>query len=348
MKNHKNRGAVLILSLWVLLFLGFITLLLGRSVRQQILAVKKIEDRQKIRDVSDAGMLFMLNNIVDYFKQKEEKNADSLNEKWADNPDLYKKIQHGAGDFSFEYKSIDNITGSGKLCYGVMDEERKLNINYANSEDLGRLLVNEASLDKNEAYNLAGAIIDWRDTDDILYNKDSMLSEKDYYRSKECNFSVQNTFFVNIEELLFVCGMDLNVFFKIRDYITVYGNNAVNINTASRVVLKAIGLSDYIADNIIWYRCGTDKIEGTVDDNIFYDKMSIVADLEKYCDLSKDDKRELNHLAATSFLDTKSNTFTILCTARIDSSVSQGKTICVINKSGQIRYWGYKLIKGVE
>ena len=51
------------------------------------------------------------------------------------------------------------------------------------------------------------------------------------------------------------------------DYITIYGEGLVNINTAGQVILIALGLSESSVQDIITYRDGPDGKPATQDDH---------------------------------------------------------------------------------
>jgi len=57
--------------------------------------------------------------------------------------------------------------------------------------------------------------------------------------------------FSSINELFLVEGMDKEKFMQFKDLITVYGTGKININTASRAVLLALGLDSETADIIL-------------------------------------------------------------------------------------------------
>ena len=96
-------------------------------------------------------------------------------------PDTFKDISIGDAAFSVSYELTGHSSGSRQL-WGMVDEERKLNVNTVRLGDLKRLIQVVLSVDDIEAQELAASIIDWRD-------KDSMLSlplgsaEDPYYRN---------------------------------------------------------------------------------------------------------------------------------------------------------------------
>ncbi len=130
----------------------------------------------------------------------------------------------------------------------VEDQNSKFNINsivYPNG------LTNEkalSSLKKLFEYlkinsDLPLIIADWIDPDSEPRLSDSENSSK-------------NTFLWCVDELRFIEGIDNNIFKAISPYITVYGNNEININTAELPVLVSLNsdMTEDLAKRIIYYR----------------------------------------------------------------------------------------------
>ena len=80
-------------------------------------------------------------------------------------------------------------------------------------------------------------------------------------------------------------GLDEEIFSKIKDLITVYGNGRVNINTAKAEVLKALGFDNDLVRIIEEFRKGADGEELTEDDGIFENVHSIIDNLRSFTPL---------------------------------------------------------------
>jgi hypothetical protein len=223
-----------------------------------------------------------------------------------------------------------------------VDEERKINLNYAGKDSLKRLFVKMTDLKDDEADQLASSVIDWRDADNVLYNEEQGLGEKDDYRRSGYAYGPRNSHFASPEELLLVKGMGPDIFLRVRKYVTVFSNGRVNINTASLPVLVSLGLNEELARKVISFRAGMDRTEGTIDDNTFYSADSILETLSGYYPLSAIDVDELTKTVAGGIVDTRSGTFNALCTSELDRGKANGKIVCIFDKSGNIRYWGYR------
>jgi type II secretory pathway component PulK len=151
------------------------------------------------------------------------------------------------------------------------------------------------------------------------------------YRAKNSNFDV-------LEELLLIKGVNNNIFEKLKDYITIYGDGRVNINTASKPVLLALGLKDSTVDKILAFRSGEDEVEATCDDNVFDLMNNIVPKFSGFCFLSVADSAQLQAVAE-SYLCTTSNYFMIYSTAQTNNGRSFRHIVSVIDRLGNVFYW---------
>jgi len=156
--------------------------------------------------------------------------------------------------------------GRGKFIFSLTDEEAKININSAGLETLARL----------------------PDLDEVMAQK--------IYKLKIDLGGAFNA----IEELLLIDGFREEYFEKIKNYITIYGDGLVNVNTAPATVLGILGLNEDVISSIIDFRAGTDGKEGTEDDDEFTSKEA----LKSYKGFSEIQKSEI--LRVESLLKTSS------------------------------------------
>jgi len=92
--------------------------------------------------------------------------------------------------------------------------------------------------------NLAVAVADWMDADDIPLNASSV--ESAYYESLSTPYRAANHPLISVNELLRVKGFDRNALSVLRPYVTALPTRTpINVNTASPEVLAALveGLS---------------------------------------------------------------------------------------------------------
>jgi len=105
----------------------------------------------------------------------------------------------------------------------VTDERGKLDLNVADENTLFNLFVNNG-MDPSAAEQLAAAVLDWRDPDDIERVNGAEL---DAYLNAGLAVGPANRSFLVCEELLQVLGMPYELYRNIEPGITVYSSSAV-------------------------------------------------------------------------------------------------------------------------
>jgi general secretion pathway protein K len=89
-----------------------------------------------------------------------------------------------------------------------------------------------------QALQLAHAVVDWRDSDDLLHMHGA---EDDDYRSAGIQWTSRDADFERIEELQYVFGMTGNVYRAVLPYVTVYsGQSAFDIEAAPEFLINAL------------------------------------------------------------------------------------------------------------
>jgi type II secretory pathway component PulK len=317
----------------VLCLLSTFAVVLGYGVRQKLGLVNTLEVRDKLHYVAKAGV----KKAIAELKNTSVKTYDTFRDEWSNNPAAFSNISVGDGQASVSYEYFDDNAKAARTLYGLIDEERKININKADPQTLERLFRIVLKMEEPEAQELSASIVDWRDSDEGSANA-STGAEDSYYMNLQYPYEAKDADFEVLEELLLVKGMNDNVFEKVKDYITVYGDGKVNINTASASVLAALGLSDDILDKLLSYRSGEDKELGTPDDNVFDTSSNIVPVLSQAFHLSDSQVAQLSSVAAKS-LGTSSSNFMIKSIGRLLNRKAALEVTCVTDRQGKILYW---------
>ena len=148
--------------------------------------------------------------------------------------------------------------GDGECSITITEENSRLNVNLlkdkngkldrTRTEQLLRLidLLNREQTDHSHiGYSLVSSIIDWTDSDDEVTNlpfiqHENMGAESSYYNKLQVPYRCKNSLLDTTEELLLVRGITQEVFERICDYVTVYGDGKININSASRQVIECL------------------------------------------------------------------------------------------------------------
>jgi len=292
MNPLAQKGATSIIALWILAILT--VLAVGFAYRMSLelkLSGYQLE-RLKATYLARTG----INRAIYELERDTTLNCDALNEPWGNNPEAFREVLVGDGTYTVSYSWTES---EEKERYGLIDEERKININLASPQVLKGLfsLIAERISSPIDAAELAACVQDWRDPDSTESEPNG--AEEAYYQSLEEPYHCKNGSFQTIEELLLVKGMTPEIFSAAQDLITVYGDGKVNINTASREVLEALGIGEELTDKILGFRRGEDNLLGTEDDGFFRvaDYSQIKAALNGFGELSPEELAQLPYLS---------------------------------------------------
>jgi general secretion pathway protein K len=271
--------------LWTLFILGALAIAINSYVWPQLNFAGKFRDRTKALYAAKAGAKIAIAQVV----QDKDTGFDSLKDPW------YSVYE---GDVS---------QGDTSFSVSVEDEERKININKASQAVLKNVFVFSAKADEPVASEIAASIIDWRDADDKPLENGA---ETSYYAGMEPPYPCKNADFQVLDELLQVRGMTREIFDASKEYLTVYGLGAVNINTCGTQVLRSLGASEDLAKKIIAYRKGPDGEEGTEDDKVFDNISGVVQALSKSGGFSSQELSQVAGMIAAGSMTVRSDNFT--------------------------------------
>ena len=335
-----RSGSILIVCFFVLVMLSIFTLTVGYTMRQKIQVLSRLDARQKLRLIGDAGVQKALYTLLRY--REHSFIHDSLGQSWSQNDAEFKGIGVGDGQFSVFYepavpKGEKPLPGETPKRYGLVDEERKININSVKSpEVLTRLFKEVAGIEEDESSALVDSVRDWRDEDD---DTSSSGAESRYYKDLIPPYVPRNGKLVTLAELLWVKGMTPEIYKKILPYITLDSSGQVNLNTASKPVLAAVGFPPSLCDKIVAFRNGHDKLEGTEDDRFFPYLASVVQSLANASYLDDNAKLILKTMIDSGAITVRSQNFTAQVFARLKYGVQSLRVVAVFNDKGVIKRW---------
>lgn len=241
-KTQRN-GFVLIVVLCMIIMLAVILFGFNAESRRNLSVVDGSKKSAQALNCARAGLNITIATIRNTDAQPENKTLQNL-------------LSEGK---TFD---IDN----GTCSIAVFKESGKLNINFLKDKDgkLNRmridqllrlidLLNREFDNDSIISYDIVPSIIDWADHDDevtylpFIKNKNSG-AESSYYSQLKKPYICRNGPFSTIQELLLVKGVTTQIFDRLRNYITVHGDEKIDINYASKHVIKS--LSEEMDDSL--------------------------------------------------------------------------------------------------
>jgi general secretion pathway protein K len=218
----RHKGLALVLVLWVLSLLTIMAGSFALSMRREASIISGIKNNAQAAAVAESGI--------------------TLAEMMLLNPDPNKRWR--ADGSIYQINSADS-----KVRIRLLSETGKIDINKADQILLQGLMSN-APVDEDQQSRLVGAILDWRDRDDLVHIDGA---EKKEYQDAGLNYHPQNKPFQTIEELQLVLGMNESVFKWIEELVTVYsGQPQVAMQEATKEVLQVIpGLDMDLVDSYL-------------------------------------------------------------------------------------------------
>jgi competence ComEA-like helix-hairpin-helix protein len=158
-----------------------------------LLVVKNYGDRIQAHYLAVAGIEKAKALLYQDARQRTRSGRNHSGELF-DSPDSFRDVRLGRGQFSVFHRARPDEGGS--LLYGVSDEESRLNVNTASSNELSALY--------QMTPDVVAAIMDWRDEDNAVSPGGA---EAEYYLSLQPPYLPRNGPLPTIRELLMVRGV---------------------------------------------------------------------------------------------------------------------------------------------
>ncbi|MCA9394126.1 MAG: general secretion pathway protein GspK [Candidatus Omnitrophica bacterium] len=335
---QQRRGSILILTLWVLVFLTVFAVNIGLRIRQRVTLVSRIEDRSQLHRAARAGVKKAIAVLRRDLAQHAQIYTSAGKSARHNNIGDFKDLPIGGRTVNVSYR--EGPADSEGLQFGLRDEERKINLNRMNRIVLRNIITLAAGVEEDRAAILAEAVIEWREygqTQAEGFNSEGFYGTLEYpYEIKDFDLEV-------IDELLLVRGFTPAILERLRPFVTLYGDGQVNINTASRTVLRALGLSPEVADKLLFVRRGVDETEATKDDYIFYKTFDVASEMAAFIELQPDEIAQLDALNGQRLIKTNSRYFEIQSRAYADPQRPERVVTAVYDSvDNLVVYWREK------
>jgi general secretion pathway protein K len=215
----------LVLVLWVISLLTVMAGSFALSMRRETAITMGIKNNALALAVAESGVAIAELMLL---------NPDQ-NQRWRADGSIY-----------------EIIGGDAKIRVRLLSEAGKVDINDADQVLLEALMAIIPSEAEQKA-KLVGAIIDWRDADDLIHSDGA---EKNDYKQAGLSYQPSNKPFQTLEELQLVLGMNEAIFLQLEPLITVYSGQAtVSVQQAAKEVLQIIpGLDTSLIDTYMTAR----------------------------------------------------------------------------------------------
>lgn len=262
---RKNRGTILIISLWIATILVAFCISIAYRANLGLRMTKLYRNRLKAGAICE-GALFRI--IQEKIEHDETDGVDYFAESWSNKMDedaeeegalYFQDVKLGEGVFTISYDYLESIDGYPRTFYGMQDEQSKFNLNKIEGREVQFKALLEQVKIGLDTESITLEIKKWMNDHDGRINS---LGELEHIEglNKEIlyTYDADGDGVVNSYEI------------GILDYVTLYGDDdsKINVNTTSKEMLLALGFKDEHADFIIDERLGADLIFGTEDDGI--------------------------------------------------------------------------------
>jgi general secretion pathway protein K len=257
-----DRGIAIVIVLWVVLVLSLLISGFAFTMHVETQVASYARKELKAEMLARSGIEVARMQLIVGALSPTNSGFDALNQDWATNELLY--VDHELGDGIFNVK--------------VTDEESKIPINRATDVQLKRLF-GLLGTDPADGDVITDSILDWIDTDDLTRLNGA---ESDYYESLSPPYRAKNAPLDRVEELLLIRGVTPELYQGtpatdkdpakpgLAEVFTTMTSGNINVNTASAIVLEALGLDDAQVQAVLSRRDGADGIPGTDDDLPFH------------------------------------------------------------------------------
>ena len=248
--SHNNKGIALITVILIVGILVAVVIELNRSSRADIYDAANLSDGIKLTYIAKSGFYGAAALLAN-----PKNNYDTLRDDWAKANILSEKSTSLFTDGYFIAKVEDE---DGKIPLNNLTNGKEYNV--AIKEMLVRLLSQpEFGLDEEKINEIVDSIKDWIDADEDVTGAGA---ESYYYSSFDPPYEAKNAPLDCIEELLMVKGITNEILYGTKEkqalagYITADSDGVININTAPKMVLRALSneISAELADKMDEYR----------------------------------------------------------------------------------------------
>jgi len=232
----NRRGVALIIVLLMVSIIVALTMQFNRDSRSEVYGAANLSDGIRLRYIAESGFY-----VGEALLLADKTSFDALTEPWA-NTEMIALQSEGFFD-----------NGAFKLV--IQDEGGRISVNSLVNGNAYNTLIRDLllrlftgpdfHLEQRRAEELMDAIKDWIDADDEVTGDGA---EGAYYAGLARPYTAKNAPIDCIEELLMVKGVTRELFYGTGESpglvqcMTVFGDGRININTAPKPVLRALGV----------------------------------------------------------------------------------------------------------
>jgi competence ComEA-like helix-hairpin-helix protein len=189
----RTNGSILVGLLWCVALLSLLVIGLLHTARIDLLVTKNYGDRIQAHYLALAGVEKAEALLYQNARDRSRSNKNHSGE-FYDDPQSFRDVALGRGVFRVFRRGRQDEGGG--VIYGVSDEESRINVNDAPTNELMKL--------DGMTTDIAAAIVDWRSSGNTPTPGGA---SQDYYSSLQPAYLPRNAPFQTVRELLMVRGV---------------------------------------------------------------------------------------------------------------------------------------------
>jgi len=249
-RRRDRRGFALVAALWLLVALGAVGLHTALASRARRQAAANLLDEVRARNAVVAGTEYARSRLTAAMVGRaEELRAEAMDR--ARSSRSQRRL--ATASVSRLFRSSDPLEdpwrepqelvvpemvfGDARYALLLRDVGAALNLNDADEEMLRQFFAQGIGLDYADADELAQAILDWRDEDELPRINGG---EREEYLEEGALVLPPNRDFVDVDELRHVRGMTPEIYVAAAPHLTLIGDGQINLNSAPEPVLLAL------------------------------------------------------------------------------------------------------------
>lgn len=242
-------GFALVAALWLLVALGSVGLQTALASRARRQAAANLLDEVRARTAVVAGTEYARSRLTAaMLGRAEELRAEATSQNRGRNQrrsasTSVSRLFRNSNPLEDPWREpqdlvvTEMIFGDARYALLLRDVGAALNLNSATEEMLRQFFAQGMDMDFAEADQLAQAIQDWRDEDEIPRINGG---EREEYLEEEALVLPPNRDFVQVDELRHVRGMTPELYVRAAPHLTLIGDGEINLNSAPEPVLLAV------------------------------------------------------------------------------------------------------------
>lgn len=212
-RPRAQRGVALLLVVWLIALLTALIGAFAISARVESLQGRVLAQGSVAQEIARAGLEYALQRVSD----------TDARSRWV--PD--------GRPYGWQY-------AGSQVQVQLVDETGKVDVNQADAQTLASLL-RAVGVEQAQAPQLAGAVVDWRDSDPLVQATGG--AEDPQYAEAGLPYGAKDAPFETVGEVEQVLGWTPEIYAKVRPYLTIYGGRSRPDPTyAQGPVLTALGM----------------------------------------------------------------------------------------------------------